>query len=72
MNNQEIYQDKKYILGIDYGNDKSIQVVGTFKVNIHALFKKRKVGKKYKYYKTKYIEIIDIRFIGERVISNEQ
>lgn len=69
--NQEICQNKKYIVEIDYGNDKSIHVVGTFKVNIHALFKKKRIRKKYKYYKTKYIEIADIQFIGERVISNE-
>lgn len=71
MNNQNMYENQKYIVGIDYGNGNSIQVIGSFKANIHSLFKKIKKGKKYKNYKTKYINLVDISFVGEKVINDE-
>ena len=68
---REIQYDKKYIIGIDYGNDKSLQVEGYFKINMHRLFKKRKCGKKYKYFKNKLLPFTVLEFFGERVVGNE-
>lgn len=55
------------MLGIDYGNGNLIQVEGYFKANINAMYKRKKKGKKCKFFKTESIPFCEMTFIGERI-----
>lgn len=68
-----IEEKKKYVVGIDCGNGKSIQVEGFFKPRLCLLYKRKKCGKKYKFYKTASFPLHEMEFIGERIVgdSNE-
>jgi hypothetical protein len=68
---REIHRNKKYVVGVDYGNGKSLQVEGYFKINSHILFKKIKCGNRYKYFKNKVLPFNSLEFVGEKVIGNE-
>lgn len=63
-----IEENKKYPINIDYGNGKSIQVIGYFKSSIKSRYRRKKRGKKYKYFKTKFLNIWEIQFIGNKII----
>lgn len=67
-----VHNSQKYVIGLDYGNGKSIQIEGQFKAKFNALFKRIKKGKRYVFKKTKYLPINCIEFIGNKVITNER
>ena len=64
-----IEEDKKYVLGIDTTDGKSIQVEGYFKSNINDRYKRKKKGKRYLLYKTKYLPLSSVEFVGNRIIK---
>ena len=64
-----IKEDKNYILGIDTTDGKSIQVEGYFTSNINARYKKKKKGKRYLLYKTIYLSVNEVKFVGNRIIN---
>lgn len=64
----EIKENNEYVVGLDCGNGKSIQVKGHFKVNTNALYKRKKVGKRYKFYKTYSFPFSEMTFIGNEII----
>lgn len=64
-----IEEDKNYIFGIDTSDGKSIQVEGYFTSNINARYKKKKKGKRYLLYKTIYLPVNEIEFVGKRIIN---
>lgn len=64
----EIKENEEYVVGLDCGNGKSIQVKGHFKVNTNALYKRKKVGKRYKFYKTYSFPFSEMTFIGNEII----
>ncbi len=64
----EINENKEYVVGFDCGNGKSMQVKGYFKVNTNALYKRKKVGKRYKFYKTFSFPFSEMAFIGNEII----
>lgn len=64
--------EAEYILGVDYGNGNSKQIKGQFYVNVHYRYKKRKKGKKYKYFKVgKALPLSSLEFIGNEVVKDE-
>ena len=65
-----IEEDKNYILGIDTTDGKSIQVEGYFTSNINARYKKKKKGKRYLLYKTIYLPVNEVEFVGNRIIND--
>lgn len=65
-----IEEDKNYILGIDTTDGKSIQVEGCFTSNINARYKKKKKGKRYLLYKTIYLPVNEVEFVGNRIIND--
>ena len=62
-------EDKNYILGIDTSNGKSIQVEGYFTSNINVRYKRKKKGKRYLLYKTIYLPVNEVEFVGKRIIN---
>lgn len=67
-----IDENDEYILGIDYGNGVSKQIKGQFYVKIHDRYKKRKKGKKYKYFKIKgMLSLSSLEFIGNEVVKDD-
>ena len=66
----EIKENQKYTIGLDYGNGKSIQVEGKFKVKINNLYKRKKKGKRYKFFKTYSFPFSELEFVGEKVITS--
>lgn len=64
-----IEEDKKYVLGIDTADGKSIQVEGYFKSNINARYKRKKRGKRYLLYKNIYLPLNEVEFLGNRIIK---
>lgn len=64
-----IEEDKKYVLGIDTTDGKSIQIEGYFKSNINDRYKRKKKSKRYLLYKTKYLPLSSVEFIGNRIIK---
>ena len=64
-----IEEDKKYVLGIDPADGKSIQVEGYFKSNINARYKRKKRGKRYLLYKNIYLPLNEVEFLGNRIIK---
>lgn len=63
----EIKENDEYILGIRTKSNNLVKFRGTIKADIHSLFKKKKKGKKYKFFKTKYISLKDLKFIFKGV-----
>lgn len=63
-----IEETEKYSIMIDYGNGKSIQVIGQFKASIKARYRRLKRGKRYKYFKTEFLNICELEFIGNKII----
>ena len=64
--------NSEYILGVDYGNGNSKQIKGQFDVNVHYRYKKRKKGKKYKYFKVgKALPLSSLEFIGNEVVKDD-
>ena len=64
-----IEEDKKYVLGIDTADGKSIQVEGYFKSNINARYKRKRRGKRYLLYKNIYLPLNEVEFLGNRIIK---
>lgn len=64
-----IEEDKKYVLGIDTADGKSIQVEGYFKSNINARYKRKKRGRRYLLYKTIFLPVNEVEFVGNRIIN---
>lgn len=64
-----IEEDKKYVLGIDTADGKSIQVEGYFISNINARYKRKKRGKRYLLYKNIYLPLNEVEFLGNRIIK---
>ena len=64
-----IEEDKKYVLGIDTTDGKSIQIEGYFKSNKNDRYKRKKKGKRYLLYKTKYLPLSSVEFVGNRIIK---
>ena len=64
--------ESEYTLGVDYGNGISKQIKGQFYVNVHYRYKKRKKGKKYKYFKVgKALPLSSLEFIGNEVVKDD-
>ena len=63
-----IEEKQEYVLGIDFGNGISKQMKGTLKPDFRKLYKRKKKGKKYKFFKTKSIHISEFIFVGTEVI----
>lgn len=64
--------EAEYILGVDYGNGNSKQIKGQFYVNVHYRYKKRKKGKKYKYFKVgKALPLSSLEFVGNEVVKDD-
>ena len=64
-----IEEDKKYVLGIDTSDGKTIQVEGYFKSNINARYKRKKRGRRYLLYKTIFLPVNEVEFVGNRIIN---
>lgn len=64
-----IEEDKKYVLGIDTADGKTIQVEGYFKSNINARYKRKKRGRRYLLYKTIFLPVNEVEFVGNRIIN---
>lgn len=67
----EIKEKDEYILGVRTKDNNLIRLKGNIKADIHSLFKKRKKGNKYKYFKTKYITLKDLKFIFRGIIDDK-
>lgn len=64
--------NSEFVLGIDYGNGVSKQIKGHFYLKINDRYKKRKKGKKYKYFKIKgLLPLSSLEFIGNEEVKNE-
>ena len=64
-----IEEDKKYVLGIDTADGKTIQVEGYFKSNINARYKRKKRGRRYLLYKTIFLPVNEVEFVGNGIIN---
>lgn len=69
----ELQPKEEVTIGIDYGNGKSKSFIGNFYVSGRGIYKKKKIGKRYKFIKIKNTLYQNYSFVGGgKEISKEE